>query len=86
MLDGTLADVETKRLVDETLGDVREEELVNMIAYGLAEVQAKAIGDTSDEVEGKRLVDMLADTLVDMDGETFILSQTDLLAQILVDT
>lgn len=86
MLDGTLADVETKRLVDETLGDVREEELVNMIAYGLAEVQAKAIGDTSDEVEGKGLVDMLADTLVDMDGETFILTQTDLLAQILVDT
>lgn len=86
MLDSTLADVETKRLVDETLGDVREEELVNMIAYGLAEVQAKAIGDTSDEVEGKGLVDMLADTLVDMDGETFIFTQTDLLAQILVDT
>ena len=85
MLDGTLADVETKRL-GETLGDVREEELVNMIAYGLAEVQAKALGDASDEVEGKGLVDMLADTLVDMNGETFILTQSDLLAQILVDT
>ncbi len=57
-----------------------------MIAYGLAEVQAKALGDTSDEVEGKGLVDMLADTLVDMDGETFILTQSDLLTQILVDT
>ena len=65
---------------------MREEELVNMIAYGLAEVQAKALGDTSDEVEGKGLVDMLADTLVDMDGETFILTQSDLLTQILVDT
>ena len=49
-------------------------------------MQAKALGDTSDEVEGKGLVDMLADTLVDMDGETFILTQSDLLAQILVDT
>ena len=65
---------------------MREEALVNMIAYGLAEVQAKALGDTSDEVEGKGLVDMLADTLVDMNGETFILTQSDLLAQILVDT
>ena len=37
-------------------------------------------------MEGKGLVDMLADTLVDMDGETFILTQSDLLAQILVDT
>ena len=57
-----------------------------MIAYGLAEVQAKALDDTSDEVEGKGLVDMLPDTLVDIDGETFILTQSDLLAQILVDT
>ena len=37
-------------------------------------------------MEGKGLVDMLADTLVDIDGDTFILTHSDLLAQILVDT
>ena len=82
-LDGKLADVETKRL-GETLGDVREAGLVNMFAYGLAEGQA--LGDRTDQVEAKALVDTLADTVVGMDDETLIEKISDVLAQILVDT
>ena len=58
---------------------MRQEALVNTIANGLAEVEAKALGDTPDEL-GR--VDMLADTLVDMDGETLIDTLSDVLAQI----
>ena len=47
--DETLEDVQTKRL-GETLGDVKKEALVNPLANGLAEVEAKALGDTLDEV------------------------------------
>ena len=53
MLDATLEDVETK-ILGETLGDVREVAPVNMMAYGLAEGQAKALGDTSDDDVGER--------------------------------
>ena len=43
-----------------------------MLSNRLAEVEAKAHGDTLDQVESKALVDMQDDTLVDMHGETFI--------------
>ena len=43
-----------------------------MLSNRLAEVKAKANGDTLDQVEYKALVDMQADTLVDMHGKTFI--------------
>ena len=70
-LDDTLADAETK-ILRKTFGDVRVEPLVNLLSNGLAEVEAKAHGDTLDQVESKARVDMHADTLVDMHGETFI--------------
>ena len=60
-LDDTLADAETK-ILRKTLGDVRVETLVNLLSNRLGEVEAKAHGDTQDQVESKALVDMQADT------------------------
>ena len=51
---------------------MRVQTLVNLLSIGLAEVEAKAHGDTQDQVESKALVDMQADTLVDVHGKTFI--------------
>ena len=48
----------------ETLGEVREEALVNTLANGLQEVEAKGLGDTLDEMDAEALCDMLADTIV----------------------
>ena len=73
-------------LTRETPGDVREEALVNTLANGLPEVEAKALNNILDVVEAKALVDMLADTLVQMDGETCVDTINDVLTQILVDT
>ena len=65
---------------------MREEALVNTLANGLPEVEAKALNNILDVVEAKALVDMLADTLVQMDGETCVDTINDVLTQILVDT
>ena len=58
---------------------MRQEALVKTIANGLSEAEAKALGDKPDELE---LVNMLADTLVHMDGKTLIDTLCDVLAQI----
>ena len=48
----------------QTLGDVREEALVNTLANGLQDVEAKGLGETLDEMEAEALGNMLADTIV----------------------
>ena len=43
---------------------MREEALVNTLANGLQEIEAKGLGDTLDEMDAEALGDMLADTIV----------------------